>query len=631
MKHIIVGTAGHIDHGKTSLVKALTGIDADRLKEEKQRGITIDIGFADLAVGDYRFGFVDVPGHERFVKNMLAGAHGIDLVMLVIAADEGVMPQTREHFDICKLLQIKNGLTVLTKIDMVDEELMELAKAEIADFVANSFLANAPIMPVSAKTGRGIDELKEALMQLASHTKPKQTDMVARLPIDRGFVIKGFGSVVTGTLTAGRIALTDEMELLPGNVRTRVRSLQVHGQSREEALAGQRTAVNIQGVSLEDVERGQVLLPAGRFSTTSMLDVKLELLPDAPRALTQRTRIRLHHDTSEIMARVVLLEGGELKPGGTQFAQLRLESPTFALPGDRFIIRSYSPQVTIGGGVVIDAQPKKHRLKDGKVVPFLSRLLAAEGDRNEQTAIFLELAGPQGLSRTQLTAYTGFSDEQLNAAIEQLRTKSRVLRHDQYLLARSAYEELKGNLLNLLKQFHKREPLQPGMGREEVRERLFSATALEIFKMVIEALVQEKLIVAERELLRLASHQISLSNADEEAKQKMETKFQTAGFQALTYEEVAREIKLDSNKLRKIFQLLINDHRLVKVAEFVFHKDAIDTLIARIREQKASNIKLDISTFKDLTGLSRKHAIPLLEYLDSMRITRRVGNDREIL
>jgi selenocysteine-specific elongation factor len=636
MKHIIVGTAGHIDHGKTALVKALTGIDADRLKEEKQRGITIDIGFADLTIGEWRFGFVDVPGHERFVKNMLAGAHGIDLVMLVIAADEAVMPQTREHFDICRLLRIKTGLTVLTKADLVDEELLELARAEVSDYVAGSFLEGAPIIPVSSKTGRGIDELKQALIKLASNVTPKKTDAIARLPVDRAFIIKGFGTVITGTLVSGQINVGDELDILPGSERVRVRGLQVHGAATERALAGQRTAVNLQGVSLENVERGQSLVSAGRFRATSMLDVRLELLPGAPRPIAQRARVRLHHDTAEILARVVLLEGSELRPGSQQFAQLRLESPTFALPGDRFIIRSYSPQITIGGGRIIDALAEKHRLKDKHVVPMLSNIAAAIEGANEveQAALFIDISGMRGITRPELAARSGLTDSQIGRAIDELVRQGRILRADAqpvFLLSKTAYEQLKAATLSEIKEYHRREPLHAGVSREQIRERIFAALAPEIFKLAIDRLVSEKLVVADRDILRLASHQIALTGEDEQVKNRLEAKIKTAGFQALTYEEVAREFQIDPAKLRKIYQLLLNQQRLVKVGDFVFHHETIDELIGRIKIQKTKSAKLDVATFKDMTGLSRKHAIPLLEYLDQRRITRRVGNDREIL
>ncbi len=630
MKNIIIGTAGHIDHGKTSLVKALTGIDADRLKEEKQRGITIDIGFADLVINDCRFGFVDVPGHERFVKNMLAGAHGIDLVMLVIAADEAVMPQTREHFDICKLLQIKTGLTVLTKADLVDEELLELAKEEVAEFVSNSFLADAPILPVSCKTGQGIEELKKELLKLASKTTSKNASATPRLPIDRAFTIKGFGTVVTGTLTAGELHLADEIDILPGRVQAKVRGLQVHNLATDKAIAGQRTAVNLQGISLEQVGRGQVLVPAKRFESTSMLDVELELLPNVTKSMSQRTRVRLHHDTSEVMARVVLLGGIELIPGQKMFAQLRLEEPTFALPGDRFIVRSYSPQITIGGGKIIDTLPAKHRLKDLKAIDWLNKLINA--NQVEQIALFIEMAGAKGMSMAAIVSRTGFADVLLNKEIGNLIQSGRLLKSDSqpaYLLAKTAYEQLKTEVFKIMKDFHKREPLQIGINREEVREKI--GFIPEIFKLVLDRLVVEKLIVSEKDILRLASHQISLSSEDEQAKKQMETKFKEVGFQARTYDEVMKDFRIDTNKLRKIYQLLVNEQKLLKIGEFVFHREAVNEILDRIKGQKAKNTKLDVATFKDLTGLSRKHAIPLLEYLDLQKVTRRVGNEREIL
>jgi selenocysteine-specific elongation factor len=481
MKHIIVGTAGHIDHGKTALVKALTGIDADRLKEEKQRGITIDIGFADLAIGEFRFGFVDVPGHERFVKNMLAGAHGVDLVMLVVAADESVMPQTREHFDICRLLHVKSGLIALTKSDLVDEELLELARAEVEDFVEGSFLEGAPIIALSSRTGEGIEELKEALANLAASVEPKMKSAVPRLPVDRAFSIKGFGTVVTGTLIAGEIAVDDELEIMPAGVRARVRNVQVHGEDTDRALAGQRTAINLQGLNLDQVDRGSVLAPAGRLQATLMIDARLEVLPSAPRPLAQRGRVRLHHGTSEVIARVVILKGSgfgvsgsgledesenaelgtrrserdSIEPGGSAFVQLRLEEPMTALPGDRFIIRSYSAQVTIGGGVMIDALPLKHRTRDVAARGLLERL--EEADLAERVAIFIEMTGSQAMSQTEIAARTGASDEQITAATQELKRTSRVFEVTTaplVFLSSESYHSLATEVIEMLAEHH---------------------------------------------------------------------------------------------------------------------------------------------------------------------------------
>ncbi len=655
MKHIIVGTAGHIDHGKTALVKALTGIDADRLKEEKQRGITIDIGFADLAIGDSQFGFVDVPGHERFVKNMLAGAHGLDLVMLVVAADESVMPQTREHFDICRLLHVKAGLIALTKSDLVDEELLELARAEVEDFVAGSFLEGAPIISVSSRTGAGIDELKETLTALAARVEPKATAAVPRLPIDRAFSIKGFGTVVTGTLIAGELSVGDEVEVLPSGVRTRIRNVQVHGHDTKQALAGQRTAINLQGVNVEKVERGSLLAPAGRLRPSSMFDARLELLSSASRPLKQRARVRLHHGTAEVMARVVVLQSSEFRVQGSEFGdsqpgtlnpqrgaispgesaivQLRLEEPITALPGDRFIVRSYSPQVTIGGGLVIDPLPQKHRIRDKATRAQLERLEGA--DLLDRIAIFVEIAGVHGMSAEDLAARTGATDEQIAATTRELVRQNRVIEISSAplsLISAESYGAFASRVVEMLTEHHRREPLSLGLSREEVRDRVFGQLRPEIFRSVIARLGEEGKVIAEREALRLAAHRPALTETDRAAKQALEAAFKAAGFQAGSLEETAAAAGIRVELARKLYNLLTAEHRLVRIGDFVFHAESIEDLKARVRAHKAINSRMDVAVFKEMTGgLSRKHAIPLLEYLDRERITRRVGNEREIL
>ena len=641
MKHIIVGTAGHIDHGKTALVQALTGVDADRLKEEKLRGITIDIGFADLAVDDFRFGFVDVPGHERFVKNMLAGAHGLDLVMLVVAADESIMPQTREHFDICRLLRVKAGLVALTKADLVDAELLELARAEVEDYVAGSFLEGAPVIAVSSRTGEGIEALKQALAELAARIQPKATMAVARLPVDRAFSIKGFGTVVTGTLIAGELKPGDEVEILPSGTRSRIRNVQVHGQDTDRALAGQRTAINLQGINLDQVERGSVLAPAGRLRTTSMLDVRLDLLASAPRPLTHRARVRLHHGTAEVMARVVVLGGAagnvatthRIEPGASRIIQLRLEEPITALPGDRFIIRSYSPQVTIGGGVVIDALPDKHRIRDREAVARLEQLERA--DAAERALVFIEMSGARAMSQTELAARTGATDEQIQIAARELVAQGRALEVSTaplLLISAQSYNSLAARVTDLLKDYHRREPLSLGLSREEVRERVFGDVRPEVFRAVVARLAEEGKVRAERDALRLASHSPALGEQDATAKRALEAAFKAAGLQATTLEETAAASNVPVALARKLYTLLAAEGRVLRIGDMVFHADSLENLKARVRAQKAINPKIDVAAFKEITGgLTRKHAIPLLEYLDRERITRRTGNEREIL
>ncbi len=646
MKHVIVGTAGHIDHGKTALVKALTGIDADRLKEEKQRGITIDIGFADLSIDDYSFGFVDVPGHERFVKNMLAGAHGLDMVMLVIAADESIMPQTREHFDICKLLRVKSGLVALTKSDLVDEELLELATAEVQDFIAGSFLEDAPVIAVSSRTGQGIEELKQALVELAGRIESKATDAVPRLPVNRAFSVKGFGTVVTGTLIAGELKVGDEVEAIPEGVRARIRNIQVHGHDTGRAHAGQRTAINLQGVNVEQVPRGAALAPSGRLRPSSMIDARLDLLESAPRPLAQRARVRLHHGTAEVMARVVVLSppveaadgasgfsSAAVLPGESRLVQLRLEEPIAALPGDRFIIRSYSPQVTIGGGVVIDALAEKHRIRDQKAYDRLRQLESSDLDK--RISVFLEMAGPRAMTAGEMAARTGATDEQIASAARDLVARGEALEaaaSPLTLLSAITFQELAGQVVDLLARHHRREPLSLGLSREEVRERLFGTARPEVFRAVVNRLDEQRKIAAERDALRLASHQIELSPEDAAAKQALEAGFKAAGLQAGTLEETAAASNVPVERARKLYTLLAAEGRILRIGDFIFHAEAIEGLKSKVRERKAISSKMDVAAFKDITGgLTRKHAIPLLEYLDRERITRRSGNEREIL
>ncbi len=639
MKRIIVGTAGHIDHGKTSLVKALTGVDADRLKEEKERGITIDIGFADLTVGDVHFGFVDVPGHERFVKNMLAGAHGIDLVMLIVAADESVMPQTREHFDICRLLEVKAGLVVITKTDMVESEFTELVEAEVSEYAAGSFLEGAPILRVSSRTGEGIEELKKTLVQLARKVESRDENAVARLPIDRAFTIKGFGTVVTGTLIAGQISVGDELELLPSDKRrARARSIQVHGHATQEAKAGERTAINMQGLELNEVQRGQVLAPAGRLAASSMLDVRLSLLKSAPRPLRSRSRVHLHIGTAEVLARVVLLGQQELAPGATCFAQLRLESPTLALPADHFIVRSYSPTVTIGGGVIVDALPRKHRLREGsQVVAQLEKLAVA--DEIERIALLVEMAAERGMNYAELSARSGSTDETIKRASDALTKSRRMMaasNNPPLLVARANFDDLSKQVRAMLKTFHQRSPLESGMGREELREKIFANLSPEIFRAVVNQLTERGEVIAEKDLLRLATHRIALSTEEQAAKDHLAEIYERAALQPISLEEAmaqaGAQFGIDKSRAQRFAQMLVNSGELIKIADLVFHRSAVEGLretLQRFKSEQGS--KLDVGAFKDLTGVSRKYAIPLLEYLDRQRVTRRVGDAREIL
>lgn len=639
MKRIIIGTAGHIDHGKSSLVLALTGVDPDRLKEEKERGVTIDIGFADLRVGDVHFGLVDVPGHERFIKNMLAGAHGVDLVLLVIAADEGLMPQTREHFDICRLLEVKTGLIVLTKIDAAEYELIEMVETEAIDYVKGSFLEGVPVVRVSSRTGEGIEPLKAALLKIASKAIERDDRAVARLPIDRAFTVKGFGVVVTGTLIAGQIKIGDELEILPSSkLRARVRTIEVHGKSVTVARAGERTAVNLQGVDLAQVERGQAVAPFGRLAVSSMFDVDFQLLKSSPKPLRSRARVHLHLGTAQVMARVVLLGDQEATPGQRRLAQLRLESPILAIPGDHFILRGFSPAVTIGGGLILDSLPEKHRLRDFEAAAARLKTLAAANEL-DRIPLFVEMAGEIGMTHDEIATRSGSTDETIRHASEAAVRARRLVdvgRNPLRLVARPAFEKLAGEARTRLEQFHKQTPLEAGMKLEELRERVFSHLAPEIFRAALTFLSERNEVVVEKDLARLSRHQVALNEQEEAAKAHLAEFYDRADLNPVSLDEAlaatAAQLAIDKPRLQRLAQMLISSGELVRVADLIFHRRALDRLKISLQEFKSEHgSKIDVASFKDLTGVSRKYAIPLLEYLDRQRVTRRQGDAREIL
>lgn len=635
---IIVGTAGHIDHGKTALIKALTGIDADRLPEEKQRGITIDIGFAELDLGEIKIGFVDVPGHEKFVKNMLAGASGIDLVLLVIAADEGVMPQTREHFEICRLLETRSGLIVLTKKDLVDDELLELVNLEVSELVENSFLQNAPIIAVSAKTGEGIAELKEKLKELSAKIPARKNETIARLPIDRSFTVKGFGAVATGTLISGEIQETQDLEVLPLNKKVRVRGLQTHGKSVKSAHSGQRTAVNLGGIEHTEIERGMVLAENGILRAVQIFDAEIEVLKTAKKSLKSRQRVRVHIGTIEALARVqVLNEANEIKQGEKDFVQLRLEIPIVCVPEERFILRSYSPQITIAGGKVLDNSPAKHRRKDAENVrKYLQNLL--ESDKTKRIKLYLETAHEVGLTFNDLQARSAWRREILQKAIAENVEKKAVIEAENVFIARTPFENLKTKTLTEIESFHKKEPLQKGILRETLREKVFARIPNEIFKSVLANLETEKRIIAEKDFVRSANHNLELSNDEKILREKLSAIYKTAKLEVPKLDdalfEAVKATKLDKNHARKIFQLLINSGEVVKITdEFYFARNEVDNLIAKLKTfaQSSPDKLIDVPRFKEIAGISRKYAIPLLEYFDRERITRRAGDKRLIL
>lgn len=638
MFSLIVGTAGHIDHGKSALVRALTGTDPDRLPEEKRRGITIDLGFADLELDDLRIGFVDVPGHERFIKNMLAGAHGIDLLALVIAADEGVMPQTREHFDICRLLGVQNGLVVITKSDLVDEEMLVLVEDEARELVAGSFLENAPVLAVSSRTGKGMDELKARLNELGKSVPARSQDFVTRLPIDRAFSMKGFGAVVTGTLISGKIKEGDELELLPSHTNVRVRGLQVHNRSVTEARAGQRTAVNLAGVDTAQIERGMVLAPAGRLRPTQVVDVWIDVLPNASRAVRSRSRIRFHIGAAEVLGRVRVLDGpSQIAAGDGGLAQLRLEAPVTAVHGDRFILRTYSPAETIAGGVILDPFAVRHRARDLARALEILELLRSE-ERAAKFTGLVRAAGDRGLHLADLAAATGWTNEVLDAVASEVKKNGAAIETGGVYLARASFDRFTNAVLVELEHHHKREPLARGMLRETLREKVFARSFPEVFAAVIARLEADGKVASEKDIVRLSEHSVGLSEQDIALNKRIEGIYLAAGVEAPSLDEAMTKANVPAAhraQARKLLQLLIDEKKLVRIqGEMFMHSKVIADLKAKLHayaSQHEPDRLIDVPTFKDLAGVSRKYAIPLLEYFDREQVTRRAGDKRLIL
>jgi selenocysteine-specific elongation factor len=634
MKSVIVGTAGHIDHGKSALVRALTGIDPDRLEEEKRRGITIDLGFANLDLQSptgepIRIGLVDVPGHERFVRNMLAGVGGIDLVLLVVAADESVKPQTREHFEICRLLSVQRGITILTKSDLVDAETLEVVTMEVAEFLQGSFLdaATSPIIPVSAKTGAGLDQLKRELARLAAEVPAKDSSAVFRLPIDRVFTMKGFGTVVTGTLVSGTVHKEQEVEVHPTGKRLRVRGVQVHGRPAEEAIAGQRTALNLAGVETTELARGMMLTPPEMFHPVVRLGVQLDLLPSA-KPLRQYARVHLHTFAAETIARVTLLGAKQLPPGESGFARLKLDRPIVLFPGDRFILRQYSPVITIGGGRVLDAGDPPIRIARDQSLPFLQTI--ANASPREALLARVNRRWIFGLTVAEAVAETGWLPAHVQQLGAELKQAGEIEIFGNVLIAARWLERVRQDILAIARHFHDANPLLPGINKEKLRAWKYGHA--DLFDGVINALLREKKLEASGELLHLRGRGVVLRDEEAESKSQIEQAFAKAGLQVPALKEVLASLPVDKVRAQKIVTLLLRDRVLVKLSDdLVFHRDALEALRQRIVAQKAKTPKLNVGNFKDLFGVTRKYAIPLLEYLDRERVTRRVGDERIIL
>jgi len=651
MKHIVVGTAGHIDHGKSALVLALTGTDPDRLKEEQARGITIDLGFAHWQTPDLSVAFVDVPGHERFVKNMLAGVGGIDAVLFVVAADESVMPQTREHFQICRLLHVPAGIIALTKADLVDQDVVDLVRLETRELVQGSFLEQAPIIPVSARTGAGLDALREALVDLGRTSRRRPADGPVRLPVDRVFSVKGFGTVVTGTLVSGTLAADRDLVALPAGPSVKVRGIQVHGAKQAACEAGQRVAVNLGGVEVADITRGDTLVSPGDFVATRVCDARIEVLI-SERPIRHGARVRVHQGTSEVLGRVAISSlvadrtGGdqtsvaEIPPGRAAYVRLRLESPLVLVGGDRFILRAYSPSITIAGGSVLDPIAPRTGIRTTTGRERFRRLdLLSESSQGltpelRALGLLLDEAGMTGVPLASLVYRLGLSPSTARSIVADIEEQGRAVRVERNLVATATLASLSDAVVASLAEGHRVQPLADGLPREEVRERLFAHAAAGVFDRVIADLVASGRIVA-RDRLAMASHRVEVAGEEKAARDGIEQVYREAGLKPPDIKEAAATLALGPDVAESMAALLVRQRVLVRVDTFLFHEQAL----ARLKQDtsalkqtgRGAPVKLDVAMFKNRHGISRKYAIPLLEYLDRERITRRVGDSRVVI
>ena len=629
MKHIVLGTAGHVDHGKTALVKALTGIDTDRLKEEKERGITIELGFAPLVLPNgQKIGIVDVPGHEKFVKNMVAGAGGIDMVVMVIAADEGVMPQTREHLEICGLLGISRGLVALTKADMVDEDWLALVQEDIKDFMKGTFLENSPVIPLSSTTGAGLSDFLAALSEIISTLDERTDSGLLRLPVDRVFTMKGFGTVVTGTLVSGKIAVGDTVEIMPYGAKAKVRGIQVHNETSEGAEAGQRTAINLQGVDRATIERGYVLTHASTFEASDRLDIHIKYLPGAGKKLKNRTLVRFHTGTSETISRIILPDREEIEPGEETYAQVIPKTPVVAMSGDRFVIRSYSPVTTVGGGEIIDSLAKKRRKHS--MPGEAEKLLRGTGE--DRTDVILERAGLSGISSRRLSIRTGLSPGEQEKVLEKLLSEKKALlidRDERRVVSSHAYRDFQDRIMLEIETYHKRHPMKEGLSREELRTTLGDFLDPKLFTKALKDLEDDKKVVADKENVRIEGHRVNLKDEEVLLREKITRIYRDSGLTPPSTKEIMETFSKEKDAATNILAVMTNSNVLVKVNEdLYFYSESIDRLKQDYRELLIRDGKASPASFKDMTGLSRKFIIPLMEYFDKTKLTIRVENHR---
>jgi len=635
MKHVIVGTAGHIDHGKTTLIKALTGRNTDRLKEEQERGISIDLGltYFDLPRGK-RVGIIDVPGHEKFIKNMLAGVAGIDIVMLVIAADEGVMPQTVEHLAILDLIGVDKGFVVLTKTDLVDEEWIEMVKEDIREKLAGTFLEGAPIVPVSSTKKTGIDEVINLIDKLSMEIEDRQVDDMPRLPIDRVFSVQGFGTVVTGTLLSGLINVGDEVEIFPKNIIGRIRSLQVHGVNTETAYAGQRVAINLAGVKKDDIERGDVVAPVNSMKATNMLDVKVKAIDSIDRIIENRTRLRLYIGTKEVLTRIVLLDREELNPGEEAYAQLRLEESVVAKRGDRFILRFYSPMFTIGGGEILEPNPAKKKRYDQKAIEELK--IKEKGDLKDVIEKIILDNSKAFPTIKEISKSTAMLEEKVMMDVNNLKEEGKVvlfnLTKDLHVIHMDYYNYIKSMILNHLEQYHKRFPLRIGVLKEEIRSKYLNNAKPLVGEKLIDLLIKEGCIEQRNESLCLKGFEIKYDERQKRIKEDIIDIFREASFSTPKKEELINKMAyVDEKEVEEVFGSLINSGEIIKLSEDIYlYKENIEKAIALLKEYLDENGFVTVAQFRDILNTNRKTALALLEYFDYLKITKRDGDKRTL-
>ncbi len=637
MREIILGTAGHVDHGKTSLIRALTGIDTDRLKEEKERGITIELGFAylDLPCG-HRLGIVDVPGHEKFIRNMVAGTAGMDLVAFVIAADEGIMPQTVEHFEICQLLGVREGLIILTKKDMVDQEWLDMVIEEVRDFFTGSFLEDAPLIPVNSISGEGIDEIISILDTKVAAIDFHEEFGPFRLAVDRVFSMKGFGTVITGTSLSGRIESGAELMFYPGGLTAKIRGIQVHGKDVDIIEAGHRTAINLQGIEKDQINRGDMAATPGSLIASTLLDAELHYLSSAHKELKNRTQVRVHLGTREIVGRIVLMESDTLAPGETTPIQLILQEPVAVWPGDHYVVRSYSPITTIGGGTILNNAPKKRKrtLERDRDRNRLHFDTLATADSEQQLLLVIEECGVHGITAEQLAARTGIFSKKLKKLLQHPISTGSLLVVDsesQRLLAASVAEAVSQQITDLLAAFHQQNPLRTGIAKEELRSQLLRPVVdQKVLHALLASLSKKGLIEQAGAEVKLTGHTVTLQVNEQEMEQKISELYRQAGLTPPILKEVlAAFAEFPEKQIRQVIDLLLNKRTLIKINETLcFYAPVVEELQEKVTAFIRKEGEIDAQRFKDLTGLTRKFSIPLLEYFDKIKLTIRIDDKR---